>query len=195
MEMRFKTGCIEIMFFTLTVIWTLTGSAAPVLGEPFPTFGTGPIKVRIYTDYFCPPCRGMEPQLEPVLEDLLNRNVITLTLVDTPFYRYSALYARYFLYALNGKNSYNQAFRVRTVLNEAAENRHFTTKERLEEIFKAKDIPWREFDPKSILDRYNALIKEDHIDATPSCVIIRTGRKDKYVGDQDIVKALKVLQP
>ena len=133
--------------------------------------------------------------MEPLLKDLLKRNVITLTLVDTPFYRYSALYARYFLYALNGNNNYQQALRVRNVLNEAAENRHFTTKERLEEIFKAKGIPWREFEPKSILDRYNALIKEDHIDATPSCVIIRGGKKDKYIGAPDIVKALKGLQP
>ncbi len=195
MEMKWKAGFVTVMFISLTAIWTLTGGVAPALGEPFPTYGTGPIHVRVYTDYFCPPCRVMESQVEPILKDLLKRDVITLTLVDTPFHRYSALYARYFLYALNGNNNYQQAFRVRNVLNEAAGNRHFTTKERLEEIFKAKRIPWREFDPKTILDRYNALIKEDHIDATPSCAIIKEGKKDKYIGGPDILKALRGLLP
>jgi len=186
---------VSVTFFVAVAIWTWTGGVAPARGEPFPTYGTGLIQVRIYTDYFCPPCRGMEPYVEPVLKALLKRNAITLTLVDTPFYRYSPLYSRYFLYALQAKNNSDRAFLVRNVLNEAAENRHFTTSERIEEVFKGKGISWQAFDPQPIFDRYNALIKEDHIDATPSCVIIRSGRKEKFVGGPDIVKALKGLQP
>ena len=84
---------------------------------------------------------------------------------------------------------------VRNTLFEAATNRHFTTKERLEEIFKGKGIPWQAFEPKPTFERYNALIKEDFIDATPSCVIIRDGKKKKHVGGEDIINALKGLQP
>jgi len=196
-DMKMKSGLfwVPVMFFVTIFLWTLTGGVVPARGEPFPTYGTGPIQVRIYTDYFCPPCRAMEPAIEPLLRKLIDRGIITLTLVDTPFSKYSPLYARYFLYAQNRRDSFEHALTVRNTLFEAAANRHFTTKERIEEVFKGKRILWQAFDPQPIFDRYNALIKEDHVDATPSCVIMRSVRKEKFVGGPDIVKALKGLQP
>lgn len=47
---------------------------------------------------------------------------------------------------------------------------------------KKASIRYSAFEPKSTFDRYNALIKEDQIDATPTCVIIRAGKKGKFVG-------------
>jgi len=161
---------------------------------PFPTYGAGAIQVRLYTDYFCPPCRAMEAPVEPVLRDLLKRKIITLTLVDTPFNRYSPLFARYFLYALKGKNDFEHALKVRNILFEAATDAQITTKEQLEEIFKSKAIPYAAFEPKPVFNRYNVLITEDNIRSTPTCVIIRGGKKETFVGNQDIVKALKHLQ-
>ncbi|MEI7637233.1 MAG: thioredoxin domain-containing protein [Syntrophus sp. (in: bacteria)] len=162
--------------------------------SPFPTYGTGAIQVRLYTDYFCPPCRAMEPPVEPVLRDLLKRKVITLTMVDVPLHRYSSLYAQYFLYALKGKNDLEHALKVRNILFEAATNTHVTTKEQLEEILKSKGIPFAVFNPKPAFNRYNSLITEEGIKSTPTCVIIRRGKKEAFVGGQDILKALKHLQ-
>jgi thiol:disulfide interchange protein DsbA len=162
--------------------------------SPFPTYGAGAIQVRLYTDYFCPPCRAMEPPVEPVLRDLLKRKVITLTMVDVPLHRYSPLYAQYFLYALRGKNDLEHTFKVRNILFEAATNTHITTKEQLEEIFKSKGIPFAVFNPKTVFNRYNGLIKEEGINSTPTCVIIKGGKKEAFVGGQDILKALKHLQ-
>lgn len=195
MKMKFSAALVSVMFSIVIAIGTLTGGVVPARGEPFPTYGTGPIQVRIYTDYFCPPCRAMEPEIEPLLRKLIDRGIITLTLVDTPFSKYSPLYARYFLYAQNRRDSFEHALTVRNTLFEAAANRHFTTKERIEGLFKSKGIPFTEFDPARAFDRYNALIKEDHVDATPSCVIMRSVRKEKFVGGPDIIKALKGLQP
>jgi protein-disulfide isomerase len=161
---------------------------------PFPTYGAGAIQVRLYTDYFCPPCRAMEPPVEPVLRDLLKRKIVTLTLVDTPFNRYSPLYAQYFLYALKGKNGLEQALKVRNILFEAATNTQVTTKEQLDQVFKSKGISYAVFDPKPAFNRYNVLITEDKIQSTPTCVIIRGGKKEVFVGGQDILKALKHLQ-
>ncbi len=161
---------------------------------PFPTYGTGAIQVRLYTDYFCPPCRAMEPPVEPVLRDLLKRKLITLTLVDVPFRRYSPLYTQYFLYALKGKNNLERALKVRNILFEAAANTQVTTKEQLEEIFKGKGIPYAVFDPKPAFSRYNVLITEDNIQSTPTCVIIRGVKKEAFAGGTDILKALKHLQ-
>ena len=86
----------------------------------FPSFGTGKVQVRLYTDYFCGPCSQMEPKIEPVLKDLVHRNAITLTLVDTPIHTLTPLYARYFLYILNSDRRFDQALRSRAVLFEAA---------------------------------------------------------------------------
>ncbi len=43
--------------------WEMAGGQE----SPLSSFGSGTIKVRLYTDYFCSPCRDMEPDLEPLL--------------------------------------------------------------------------------------------------------------------------------
>jgi thiol:disulfide interchange protein DsbA len=187
------TGSILVFMAVLGFIYT-GALFAESPAAPFPTYGAGAIQVRLYTDYFCPPCRAMEPPVEPVLRDLLNRKVITLTLVDVPLRPSSPLYAQYFLYALKGKNDSEHALKIRNVLFEAAASTHVTTREQLEETFKGKKIPYAVFDPKLSFSRYNDLIMEDGIRSTPTCVIIKGVRKEAFVGGPDILKALKNLQ-
>jgi hypothetical protein len=194
--MTCKKASILILYMTLMLlILSATGLYAKEQKMPFPQYGTGPIQVRIYTDYFCPPCRAMEPSVEPILQDLLKRNAITLTLIDVPYNRLTPLYAKYFLYALKTKNDSDHAFYIRNVLNAATADKNMTTEKRIGELFKSKGIPYTVFEARPVFDRYNALIKEDNVDATPTCVIIRAGKKDKFVGGPDIVNALKGLHP
>jgi len=40
---------------------------------------------------------------------------------------------------------------------------------------------------------YNSYITEDRINTTPSCVIIKDGKKDKFTGVEPVAKALKSL--
>lgn len=193
--MILKKTHFSALFITMITAFFFTGiSSARGQDTPFPTYGSGAVQVCIYTDYFCPPCRGMEPAVEPLLRDLIKRNVIRVTLVDTPFSDYSPLYARYFLYALKAKNDLEYALKVRNILFDAAAKNDVTTKEGIEELFRSKGIRYSDFEPKSAFDRYNALIKLDKIDATPTCVIIRAGKKEKFVGGPDIVNALKGLK-
>jgi len=176
------------------VLFILSGNHAFAQGLPFPTYGSGNIQVRLYTDYFCPPCRGMEPAVEPVLRDLIKRGAIRLTLVDTPYSRHSPLYARYFLYALKEKNELEHALKIRNILFEAASDGNATTKEQVENLLKHKGISYSTFDASSVFNRFNSLIKEDRIQATPTCVIVRSGKKEAFVGKNDIVNALKSLR-
>ncbi len=76
------------------------GAGQKVYGEDalLPSFGKGAIKVSLYTDYFCPPCRGMEPKIEPILVELMKNGTVTVTFVDTPTSPYTSLFARYFIY-------------------------------------------------------------------------------------------------
>lgn len=157
------------------------------------SFGSGSIEVRLYSDYFCPPCQATEPVIEPVLKDLLKRKVIRLVLVDTPFNRYTPLYARYFLYTLRDAGDVEQAFRVRKALVEAA-RKSLVTPEQIEALFNEQRIPFTVFDAKPVLEGLNALIRGDNISATPTGVIIRDGKKSAHVGGNEILKALQALQ-
>ena len=107
----------------------------------------------------------MEPAVDPILKDLLKKNVIRLTMVDTPFHPHTFLFAKYFLYALKKNNDVEHAFRVRNILFDATADKSVTTNERIEAIFKEKGIPFAVFDVKPVFNRYNALLKEDKINS------------------------------
>ncbi|MCS7281474.1 MAG: thioredoxin domain-containing protein [Desulfobacterota bacterium] len=157
------------------------------------TFGDGKILVRLYTDYFCGPCKAMEPKIEPLLKELVAKNIVSVTFIDTPIHRYSALYARYFLYSLNqGQKSLEFAFFIRNALIEAA-NKEIDNPQKLEEHLKTKGIKPVKFDPNPIFASFTRYLKEDRVNATPTCVIVRNGKKDTYVGEKEIIEALKVL--
>ncbi len=159
----------------------------------FPQYGAGVIQVRLYTDYFCGPCRSIEPTAEALLRDLVKKQRITLTLVDLPLTRNSVLYARYFLYALNKRNELEHALKVRNFLFETAAAREKSSPERIETAFKNKGIAFASFDPKALFARYNELIKEDGVHSTPTCVIVKTGKKETFIGTDEVIKALKKL--
>lgn len=158
-----------------------------------PSFGKGTVKVRLYSDYFCPPCRAMEPGIEPVITDLVRDGTITLTFVDTPFYRYSSLYARCFLYAINEKKDLEHALRARRALIEAAKN-GLDSADKLEIFLKKEGITLKSFDPGPTFKAFSRHLKEDAIDATPSCVIETEGGTKKYGGPGNIIDALKKLK-
>ena len=171
------------------------GAVSPVYADEvlFPSFGKGKVQVRFYTDYFCGPCDRMEPKIEPLLKDLVQRNVITLTFVDTPVHTLTPLYARYFLYIFNQDGMLDQIFRARTFLFEAARDK-IGEKEKLEDYLRAHEVKFKECDPRPTFAAFTALINEDNIKSTPTCVIINDGKKTVFSGETEITKALKLLK-
>jgi hypothetical protein len=173
--------------------------AAEARNENIASFGTGKIKVRLYTDYFCVPCRAAEPRIEAVLKTLVTKNLINVTFIDTPFHRFSSLYARYFLFVLNENRNFEHALAVRAFLFEAAKDGASEKKdgasetERVEEYLKKKGIKFAAFDAKPVFVNFERYLREDNVDATPSCVIERGGKKEILKGGDDIAKALESL--
>lgn len=183
-------GIASCVLLTLLCIVPAGGLAADAF---LPSFGGGKVKVRIYSDYFCPPCRDMVPDLEPVIRELVDDGVIDLTFTDTPFYKYSSLYVRYFLYAVNEKRDLEQALYVRRSLMEAAKSM-VDNAEKLEAFLKKKKIALKPFDLGPTFKAMSGCLEKDRIDATPSCVIEKDGKKNKYIGADDIIGALNRLK-
>jgi thiol:disulfide interchange protein DsbA len=134
----------------------------------------------------------MEPKVESILADLVRRNIITLTFVDTPVHKTTTLYAKYFLYVCNSDRTLAGVLRSRTVLFEAAKNK-IEDKEGLEEFLRKNNVRFREMDPRPVFAVLSALMSEDDIRSTPTCVIIRDGKKSVFAGEVDITKALELL--
>lgn len=193
--MRVKNTFVFSLFIMILAGLIVAGDASTEAGNsPFPAYGSGAVEVRIYSDYFCSSCGKLEPAVEPILKDLLKEKVIRLTLVDAPLHPFTALFARYFLYALKENPDMDHAFQVRNILFNASADKSIRTKERIEALFKEKGVPYAAFDTKPAFDRYNALIKEDSVKQTPTCVIIKSGQKETLVGRADTMNALKALQ-
>ena len=182
-----------LVFFLLF----FSGSATPVYaaGPPATTFGKGPVEVRIYTDYFCGPCRAEEAEVMALLSELVEKNLIRVTFIDTPIHKETVLYAGYFLSALNARQGLDirQAIAVRAALFEAAGEK-ITEKAPLELFLKKKGIALLPFDTAPVFKIFGNYLKEDRINATPTCVIAGPQGKQTLVGRDDTVKALISLR-
>ena len=169
------------------------GSATPVYADEIPlsSFGKGPVQVRLYTDYFCGPCRALEPKLEPTIRSLVKKGVISITFIDTPVHPQTALYARLFLYALNQNRSFDEALRARSVLFSASRQK-IKDKDQLEAFVTGMGIKIKPFDTRPVFAVFSGFLKEDAINATPTCVIYRDDKKEKVTGSE-ILNALERL--
>lgn len=195
MKERFmKKALIACAVFSILLFMAGPGAAQCRADEvPVCTFGEGKVVVRLYADYFCPPCKEMAPGIEPVLTELVRDKTIKLTFVDTPFNRYSSMYARYFLYAMNEKKTLDNAFFARRSLLEAAAQK-IVDAQKLEAFLNERKILYLPFDVKPVFAGLSGYLKQDQIDRTPTCVVEMKGKTYKYTGSTDIAAALEKLR-
>ena len=181
-----------LIFFLLF----FSGSATPVYAAEMPplSFGKGPVEVRLYTDYFCNPCRAEEPVVAALLSELLGKNAIRVLFIDTPIHRETILFAGYFLAAVHAKGDFRQALAARAALFAAAEGK-IAGKEELEAFLTKKGLAFKPVDTAPVFKIFSNYLKEDRINSTPSCVIIGPKGKQTLIGNDDIPKALRELLP
>lgn len=185
------TAAAGLLFFLLC----FSGSTTPVYAaDPLlPTFGRGPVEVRLYTDYFCGPCSAEEAEVITLVSELVGKNLIRVLFIDTPVHPETVLFAGYFLAALNAKNDFPQALAAREALFEAA-RREITKKEALEAFLKEKGVTLRPYDTAPIFKIYGNYLKEDEIRSTPRCVILGPQGKRTLIGREEIPKGLRELR-
>ncbi|HBB16160.1 MAG TPA: hypothetical protein DCZ97_03855 [Syntrophus sp. (in: bacteria)] len=184
---------VGLLFFLL--MFSGSTSISYAAGPHLPAFGKGAVEVRIYTDYFCGPCRAEETEVMALITELVEKNLIRVIFIDTPIHRETILYAGYFLSALNAKEGgdLRQTVALRAALFEAAAEK-ITDKEGLELFLKKKGIALRPFDTAPVFKIFSNYLNEDRINATPSCVIVGPQGKQTLVGRDDTVKALRSLR-
>jgi len=162
--------------------------------EPLkPSFGNGRVHVRIYSDYFCNPCSKLDPEIAKPVADLVRKNAIQVTFVDTPVHQHTTLYARYFLYALNEKKDIDYANKVRHALFQAAAL-NITEREKLEEHLKKSGIKYKVYDPTPTFNFLTGYLTEDKVRSTPTAVILDSGRKQVVKGPANIAAAIREIK-
>ena len=199
----FKLNKLPLLLFSilgyLTVLFTFSGSVTPSFAQvstgAVPSLGKGPYEVIMFADYFCPPCRRIDTKAEPLLKELLATNKVKITFVDVPFSKATPIYAKYYLYAANADSGQDNILHVRKIHFEAAQNRNIQTEEALIAYLKEKNISWKTFDEKTTFTMLSAIIKENSIRNTPTCVI-KYSAKDvkKFIGDDQIWDGLTKLK-
>lgn len=190
-----KTTIVIVLSVVVLAVFSAQPSPA---GKPagrsengFPSFGTGGIDVRVYANYFCGPCRSLEPLVEPLLQELVEDGSIRLTFIDVPLP--SAIpYIEYYLYAMNENSSMEKAFHVRGILFNVAANRG--SGEDVREALEENDIGYAPYDLSGTFRTANDLLRSDQVRSTPSAVISRAGNAETYRGGANILVALEDLQ-
>ena len=187
---RKLVGLFAVLGLLLFVVF-FNGSVTPAFAqEPLkPSFGNGRIHVRIYSDYFCNPCSKLDPEIAAPLANLVKKNVIRVTFVDTPVHEHTPLYTRYFLYALNEKKDIDYANKVRHTLFQAAAL-NISDREQLEAYLKKDGIKFKVYDPTPTFQLLTGYLAEDKVRSTPTAVIIDSGRKQMVRGPANIAKAI-----
>jgi len=199
----FKLNKLPLLLFSilgyLTVLFTFSGSVTPVYGQTndgvVPFLGKGKYEIVMFTDYFCPPCRRIDTKAEPLFKELLATGKVKITFIDVPFSKTTPIYAKYYLYSANADSGQDNILHVRNMLFEAAQSRNIQTEEALIAYLKEKKISWKVFDEKSTFTMLSAIIKENSIQNTPTCVI-KYSAKDvkKFIGDDKIWDGLTQLK-
>jgi protein-disulfide isomerase len=180
---------VWLLFLSLIVPGRSVGAADVSLL----TFGTGKTQVRIYSDYLCGACGKLEPRLDAALKDLVKKNKVSLTFVDTPTHRQSPLFARYFLYILNEKKDFEHALKMRALLFEAVKM-GVADKPQLEEFLAAREVKYKAFDVTPVFKTLEGYIRDDKVARTPTAVILSGEKKESHDGAEPIIKALNAIK-
>jgi protein-disulfide isomerase len=186
-------------FGYLVILLTFTGSVTPAYGQDsvrvVPSLGKGPYEITLFTDYLCPPCRRIDSKAEPLFKELLATGKVKITFVDVPFSRVTPMYAKYYLYSVNAGANDHGILHIRKVLFDAAQVKNIKMEEDLLAYLKEQKISWKAMNEKSIYPLLSAMIKENKVGETPTCVIKYPSMDiKKYVGTDEIWDGLTKLK-
>lgn len=154
------------------------------------TFGEGPISIRLYTDYMCPPCSRIEPEIEEILPKLFAKGNVRVTFIDVPIHDESPLYTAQYVSLAGHNTSFTKAIKIRSALFGAARMKITDTAGICRYLQGSGEQCGGEVNLKPILSAWTHQMSADGISSTPTCVIEDKGNKQSYTG-KEIVPALE----
>ena len=193
--LRVRQAALGFLGGFLVFLIFFEGMVTPVYAGDtvVPSFGSGPVQVRLYTDYFCGPCSSLEPQIAKSIEEMVGKKIIRITFIDTPIHQETKLYARYFIYICSEQKDFRKIMSARNILFEAARNR-ITDPEKLEAHLAKNGIPFKRIDVKPTFDVLSGYLREEGVRSTPTLTVHKGGKRETYMGVPNIVQAVADLK-
>jgi hypothetical protein len=186
------TLLITVYFFVVLSFSVFTALAGAAEKYKVPSYGTGPVELIIFTDYFCDLCQSSERELDEVIGKLLANGEVKITFVDIPIpgNLSSPIFTKYFLYAAQADTGYANAIKARKLLLKMA-RQNSITEGAIEKTFKTEGIAFKIFDCKLILVASKILINKHKVNKAPA-YILKYPQKDarKFTDPEQIRKVL-----
>lgn len=159
-----------------------------------------PIEVYLFTDWACPACRELEPDIEKMAPAIMEKG--TLTFVDHAIHTETLNYSPYNVsFAVKNKPQY---FRLREGLTELSAKTDSPTDEQIEKIAAKEGIKYQQlnFADITLSQKYfKQLAKQFGVSKTPTMVIInaKTKKGKKLIGvaeitESNVLKAIDSLE-
>lgn len=159
-----------------------------------------PIEVYVFTDWACPACRMLEPALEKMAPQIMQR--AQLTFVDTVVHPETLNFAPYNIaFMVNAKPKY---FRVREALTDLSQKTKKPTDQEVANAVKPLGVKYQElpYGEVSVAIRYfEDLVSRFKITGTPTVAVInREGKKGKKfsgkgeITEANLIKAIETLR-
>jgi protein-disulfide isomerase len=157
-----------------------------------------PVEVYFFSDWQCPACRALEPQLEKIIPKITSKARIIF--VDTVVHKETLNFIPYNLsFLIHNKSNYKQ---LRNVLTEISVNTKEPTEEQIEKAIAPLGIKYQQLNYADIaggIKYFNQLEKQFDIEATPTMVIVRQSEKNpkKLMGseitEENVMRAIDAL--
>lgn len=148
---------------------------------------SSPIKIYVFTDWFCPSCEAIEKQLEKITEQFSDK--AALYFIDVPVHPETVNYTPYHLaFATHNKDKY---FPLREALHNLGHKIKNPTDEDIESVASTAGGFLKELNYSDIsqgISFFKETIEKFHISATPTLVLYNSQTKQKkaLVGKNEI---------
>lgn len=160
----------------------------------------GPIEVYVFTDWFCPACRRVEPVFEEMIPDLKGKAPVFF--VDATVHPESLNFTPYNLsFMINNKNDY---FKLRKALEQLADKNDTPSDTDIQDAIKPHGVQLKELAYSDValgVKLFKKLVKQFEITQTPTVVIVnmdsKKGKKLSGYGEitkENVLKAVESLQ-
>lgn len=155
------------------------------------------VEVYFVTDWFCPSCRKIEPQIETLFPKIQSK--VAFYFVDYPIHKKSLNFTPYNLsFLINNKAQYFEARQILTALSDTTEA---PTDKDVTKQAQTYGIPFRDLtyvDIKTGIEYFDNIVEKYNLNSTPTIIITNTHdhRTTKFEGTDEISeeKVLKTIE-